>query len=68
MIASAFAACGSAISAAVSWLNRFTDALPGSEVVIIVGFFIFTSGRLLLRPIVGAGSSDTVKRPSEEEE
>lgn len=68
MIASALAACGTAIASAVSWLNRFTDALPGSEVAIIVGFFIFTSGRLLLRPIVGAGSSDTVKRPSEEED
>ena len=67
MMASALAACGAAISAAVSWLNRFTDAIPGSEMVIIVGFFVITTGRLLLRPIVRSGSSDIVKKPSEEE-
>ena len=67
MMSSALAACGASISAAVSWLNRFTDAIPGSEMVIIVGFFVLTTGRLLLRPIVRSGSSDTVKKPSEEE-
>lgn len=67
MMASALSACSVAISSAVSWLNRFTDAIPGSEMAMIVGFFVLTTGRLLLRPIVRSGSSDTVKKPSDEE-
>ena len=61
MMASALAACGAAISAAVSWLNRFTDAIPGSEMVIIVGFFVLTTGVLSV-PVLAIPSKSRLRR------
>lgn len=62
MIASALAACGTAIGAAAAWLDHFMDKLPGASTLLIVGFFIWTATRLLLKPIIGNASSDYASR------
>ncbi len=62
MLATALAACGTAISYAGAWLDHFYSKVPGASTLVLVGFFIWTATRLLLRPIIGSASSDRVRR------
>ena len=58
MLATALAACGTAISYAGAWLDHFYSKVPGASTLVLVGFFIWTATRLLLRPIIGSAASD----------
>ena len=62
MMASALAACGTAISYAVAWLDHLYSKVPGASTLVLVGFFIWTATRLLLRPIIGSAASDHARR------
>lgn len=62
MLATALAACGTAISYAAAWLDHFYSKVPGVSTLVLVGFFIWTATRLLLRPIIGGASSDYARR------
>lgn len=62
MLATALAACGTAISYAGAWLDHFYSKVPGASTLVLVGFFIWTATRLLLRPIIGSAASDRVRR------
>ena len=57
MLATVLAACGTAISYAVAWLDHFYSKVPGASTLVLVGFFIWTATRLLLRPIIGSAAS-----------
>lgn len=65
MLASALAACGTAIAYAGAWLDHFYSKVPGASTLVLVGFFVWTATRLLLRPIIGSASSDRVRRFNE---
>lgn len=62
MLATALAACGTAISYAGAWLDHFYSKVPGASTLVLVCFFIWTATRLLLRPIIGGASSDYARR------
>lgn len=62
MIASALSACGTSIAYAASWLDHFMSSLPGGSTLLLVGFFVFTAVRLLLRPIIRTAASDHARR------
>ena len=62
MLATALAACGTAISYAGAWLDHFYSKVPGASTLVLVGFFIWTATRLLLRPIIVGASSDHARR------
>lgn len=62
MIATALASCGTAIASAGAWLDHIFSKLPGASSLLIVGVFIFTAVRLLLRPIVRSAASDHARR------
>lgn len=62
MLATALAACGTAISYAGAWLDHFYSKVPGASTLVLVGFFVWTATRLLLRPIIGSAASDHARR------
>lgn len=52
---------GSGIEAAGLWFVIFLAAIPGAALMMLAAFMVYTVVRLLLRPLVGAASSDMVK-------
>ena len=47
-----------AISSALLWLDKITSFIPGSVAMMLASFVIYTSVRLLIKPLVGYASSD----------
>lgn len=53
----------SSLSSVLYWFGKILDSIgSGSKTLILSTFLIYTSSRLLLRPLIGVGASDFVRR------
>lgn len=46
----------------LSWLQSLFDSIGGVKSIIIAAFMMYTSTRLLLRPLIGYAASDLVSK------
>lgn len=53
----------SSLSSVLYWFGKILDSIgSGTKALILSTFLIYTSVRLLLRPLIGVGASDIARR------